>query len=186
MAKITDPRKKKKKVRVKVTQTKVGPAPDRSGDGASLKFERGKETRKYTPQDVRTKHKAYGKESDTKPTPDFIKRAQSAQQETVTRNGLVYRAGEKKVTKEPDKIDTHIKVTPDIRPVKRTVEYEYYDDEPTKGRKGKKAKSGKNGPRRMVAGGEDKKGNPATMYGIGKGSGFKPRKIRVSKRPGKF
>lgn len=111
MANLDDPGKKKKRI-------KVGKAPDRSGDGASLSFKRGEENRKYTPSDVRTGHPEYGKESQTKPTPMFIKRAQEAKQEIVHKDGRPYRAGQMEVKKHPDKISLKIKVTPDIRQIK--------------------------------------------------------------------
>lgn len=174
MPNIPDPRKKKK---IKITRTKVGPAPDRSKDGATLSFERGKETRKYTPADVRTGHKEYGKESPTKPTPGFVKKAQDAKQEIVHKNGLPFRAGHKETTKAPDKISYKIKVTPDIRPVKTTV-----TEETTTLAQTPKKKVGKLKPMRMVAGGSDKKDRPANFTGVGKKSGFKIRRTKSFKK----
>lgn len=174
MPNIPDPRKKKK---IKITREKVGKAPDKSGDGASLSFERGKETRKYTPVDVRTGHAAYGKESSTKPTPGFVKKAQDAKVDIVHKNGLPYRAGHTETTKAPDKISTHIKVTPDIRPVKTTVT----EENTTLAQTPKKRKI-RLKPMRMVAGGSDKNDNPANKVGVGKKSGFKIRRTTSFKK----
>lgn len=174
MPNIPDRDKKKK---IKVTRSYDGDAP-KEKSSASLTFEKGKETRSYAPADVRTGHKEYGKESATKPTPDFVKKAQSAKQDIVYKNGIPYRAGHKTVTKEPDKISVKIRVNPSIRPVKTT-----FSEEPTSGGGGKK-KVSKLKPMRMVAGGSDKKGNPANKIGVGKGSGFKVRKVKSFKKPG--
>lgn len=174
MPNIPDPRKKKK---IKITRTKVGPAPDKSKDGATLSFERGKETSKYTPADVRTGNPAYGKESQTKPNPGFVKKAQDAKVDVVHKNGLPYRAGTTQTTKAPDKINYKIKVTPDIRPVKTTVTEENTTlaQKPTKS-------SGKLKPMRMVAGGSDKNDHPANKVGVGKKSGFKIRRTTSFKK----
>lgn len=168
MPNIPDPRRKKK---IKITRTKVGPAPDKSKDGATLTFERGKETRKYTPADERTGNKAYGKESSTKPTPGFVKKAQDAKIDIVHKNGLPFRAGHTETKKAPDKINYKIKVTPDIRPVKTTV-----TEESTTLAQTPKKKTAKLKVRRMVAGGSDKNDNPANKVGVGKKSGFKIRR----------
>lgn len=170
MPNIPDPKKKKK---IKITRTKVGDPPNKSGDGATLTFERGKETRKYTPADVRTGSAAYGKESKTKPTPGFVKKAQDAKVDVVHKNGLPYRAGHTETKKAPDKIGYKIKVTPDIRPVKTTVTTENTTKAQTPKSKKIKLKA-----RRMVAGGSDKKDNPANKVGIGKKSGFKIRRTK--------
>lgn len=113
MANLTDPGKKKK-IRIK-----VGKAADKSGDGAEIHFSRGKEHRTYKEADVRTGHPDYGKESKSKTTPTFIKRAQEAKQDIVHKDGRPYRAGHKETVKEPDKFRVKIKVTPDIRPVEQ-------------------------------------------------------------------
>lgn len=175
MPNIPDPKKKKK---IKITRTKVGAPPDKSGDGASLSFERGKETRKYTPADVRTGHKEYGKESKTNPTPGFVKKAQAAKVDIVHKNGLPFRAGTTETKKAPDKINYKIKVTPDIRPVKTTVETQ----NTTLAQTPNKKKPAKLKPMRMVAGGSDKKGNPANKVGVGKRSGFKIRRTKSFKK----
>lgn len=174
MPNIPDPKKKKK---IKITRTKVGAPPDKSGDGATLTFERGKETRKYTPKDERTGSPAYGKESKTKPTPGFVKKAQEAKVDIVHKNGLPYRAGHTETKKAPDKIGYKIKVTPDIRPVKMTVTTESSSKAQTP-----KNKSAKLKPMRMVAGGSDKKDNPANKVGVGKKSGFKIRRTKSFKK----
>lgn len=172
MPNIPDPRKKKK---IKVTREKVGKAPDKSGDGVSMTFERGKETRKYTPADVRTGHKEYGKESSSKPTPGFVKKAQDAKVDIVHKNGLPYRAGHTETKKAPDKINYKIKVTPDIRPVRTVVTEETTS---TKAQKPNKKKPAKLKPMRMVAGGSDKHDRPANKVGVGKKSGFKIRRTK--------
>lgn len=173
MPNIIDPKNKKK---IKVTRTKVGDPPDKSGDGATLTFERGKETRKYTPKDERTGSAAYGKESKTKPTPGFVKKAQAAKVDIVHKNGLPYRAGHTKTTKAPDKVGYKIKVTPDIRPVKRTVEME--NTTLAQGKKKSKSKTKKLKARRFVAGGSDKKGRPANKVGVGRKSGIRIRRTK--------
>jgi hypothetical protein len=174
MPNITDPHKKKK---IKVTRIKVGPAPDKSKDGASMAFQRGKETKSYTPVDVRTGHPAYGKESSSKPTPKFIKTAQAAKQDVVVKNGLPYKAGTTETKKAPDKINYKIKVTPDIRPVKTTTETAN-----TTLAQERKEKVVKLKARRMVAGGSDKNDHPANKVGVGTKSGFKIRKTTSFKK----
>lgn len=174
MPNIPDPRRKKK---IKITREKVGKAPDKSGDGVSMSFERGKETRKYTPADVRTGNPAYGKESSTKSTPGFVKKAQDAKVDIVHKNGLPFRAGNTQTTKAPDKINYKIKVTPDIRPVKTTV-----TEENTTLAQKPKSKNTKLKVRRMVAGGSDKNDRPANKVGVGKKSGFKIRRTTSFKK----
>jgi hypothetical protein len=175
MPNVTDPGKKKK---VKIKYTKVGKAPDRSTDGVTLSHERGKETKKYTPADVRTGHKEYGKESKTNPTPGFVKRAQSAQEDIVRKDNKPYRAGHTETTRTPDKIHAHVKITPDLRRVHST--YTHHDD--TKAKEGSSGKKAKLKPMRVVAGGSDKKDNPANKTGVGKKSGIKIRMVKSFKK----
>jgi len=116
MAKVTKNTDPKKPVRIKMV--KVGPAPDKSKNGVELGFQKGKETRSYEKQDVRTKDPRYGSESSDKPTPGFVKEAQRKGQDIAYKDGKPYRAGVTTTTKEPDKFTAKIKVTPDVRPIK--------------------------------------------------------------------
>jgi len=116
MAKVTKNTDPKKPVRIKMV--KVGPAPDKSKDGVELGFKKGKETRAYEKQDVRTGDVRYGAESKDKPTPGFVKEAQRKGQDIAYKDGKSYRAGTTTTLKEPDQFTTKIKVTPDIRPMK--------------------------------------------------------------------
>lgn len=84
-----------------------------------LHHQRGEEKTKYRKEDVRTGDPRYGKESATKPTPDFIKKAQAAKVDVVHRDGKPYRAGHSETTKNPDK-HIKIKIKPDLRMVKKT------------------------------------------------------------------
>lgn len=77
-----------------------------------MTIHRGKTTKTYEPADVRTGHKAYGKESSTKPTPEFIKKAQSEKKDIVHKNGLPYRAGYTKTHTEPDRVTSTISHSP--------------------------------------------------------------------------
>lgn len=72
----------------------------------------GKVTKSYEPADVRTGSPKYGKESLTKPTPQFIKDAQAEKKDIVTKNNLDYRAGYTKETKSPDQVSTTTKLVP--------------------------------------------------------------------------
>lgn len=70
-------------------------------------MQRGAST--YKPVDVRTGKAEYGKESATKPTPEFIKKAQSGRVDTIVgkggsqgKEGLSYAAGVRTTT--PDKV----------------------------------------------------------------------------------
>ena len=144
MAKIIDPGKKNKSVKIKVQ--KVGPAPDKSKDGVELHHQHGKRTKTYVPADVRTGHTEYGKESKTKPTPGFVKEAQAQKKDIVVKDGKPYRAGHTQHMKQPDKIGIKIKVTPDIRPVKMT---HHTEEDQTKGKEKMKQNFGK-GPKRRL------------------------------------
>lgn len=82
--------------------------------GVTLHFQRGKTQTSFKPADVRTGDPAYGKESASKPTPDFVKKAQNAGVDVVHKDGLSYRAGHSTTTKEADTHSTKIHDTPSI------------------------------------------------------------------------
>lgn len=54
---------------------------------------RVKTTKTYTAEDARTGDKSYGRESLTKPTPGFVKQAQSEGKDIVKKDGKNFRAG---------------------------------------------------------------------------------------------
>jgi hypothetical protein len=60
---------------------------------SSFTVERVNQKRKFIPEDVRTGDTKYGSESNTKPTPEFIKDAQAKEKQLVTKDGKQYRAG---------------------------------------------------------------------------------------------
>lgn len=82
--------------------------------GVTLHFQRGKSKTEFKPADVRTGDKDYGPESSTKPTPEFVKKAQSAGVDVVHKGGLSYRAGHSTTTTTPDTHTTKIHDTPSI------------------------------------------------------------------------
>lgn len=82
--------------------------------GVTLHFQRGKSKTDFKPADVRTGDPAYGKESSTNPTPEFVKKAQTAGVDVVHKGGLSYRAGHTTTTKESDTHTTKIHDTPSI------------------------------------------------------------------------
>jgi hypothetical protein len=116
---------KKKKDPAKTTtvhvREKVGKAPDKSKDGVTMTAKKGETKKTYAAQDVRTGHKEYGKESKTKPTPQFIKDAQDKKKEIVIKNGKPYRAGTSTEKHEGPRLATKMNITPDIRPVKMST-----------------------------------------------------------------
>lgn len=77
---------------------------------------RTKTTKTYTPDDVRTGAKEYGKESSTKPTPEFIRKAQSEGKQIVKKDGLPFRAGRVEYEHEY-KMNTPIS-KPDVKALK--------------------------------------------------------------------
>lgn len=88
---------------------------------AQLEHKHGAEKREYKKADVRTGHPSYGKESKKKDTPDFIKKAQQAGADVVHKDGKVYRAGHSTTTKAPDKHSVRIKITPELKMVKKVA-----------------------------------------------------------------
>lgn len=104
--------------KTKITATKVGAAPDKSGDGAKMMVKAGTTKTSYTPADVRTGHSEYGKESATKPTPKFVTDAQKQKKDIVMKNGKPFRAGFTTKTDTPAEMSTSNKVTPDVRKIK--------------------------------------------------------------------
>ena len=80
-----------------------------------LSHEIGRTKKTYKPADVRTGDPRYGKESMTKDTPDFVKRAQAAKQDIVHHEGKPYRAGHTSVSTDPLKVKIRISTKPDIR-----------------------------------------------------------------------
>jgi hypothetical protein len=82
---------------------------------AEMKFGHGATKKTYIRKDVRTGDPNYGKESKTKPTPEFVQKAQRAGVDTAEKNGKSYAAGETKSVKTPDKHQVKIKVTPEFR-----------------------------------------------------------------------
>lgn len=89
------------------TTSKFSGPPAKVTSGVAI----GKTTKDYTPADVRTGHAAYGKESKTKPTPQFVKDAQAKKQDIVHKGGKPYRAGFTTIKKEPDQFKMSVKTT---------------------------------------------------------------------------
>jgi hypothetical protein len=79
---------------------------------AKMEFKHGNTKKSYTKKDVRSGDPNYGKESKSKPTPEFVKKAQRAGVDTAEKNGKAYAAGETKSTKTSDQHKVRIKVTP--------------------------------------------------------------------------
>lgn len=79
-----------------------------------LGHEMGKTKKTYTPTDIRTGDSRYGKESASKATPDFVKKAQSAKQDIVHHKNKPYRAGTTTEESTPAKVKIRIKSTPAI------------------------------------------------------------------------
>jgi hypothetical protein len=101
------------KSKVPATKTKVVAMNKPEKDTpAEMKFGHGATKKVYVKKDVRTGDPNYGKESKTKPTPDFVKKAQRAGVDNAEKGGKSYAAGESKHTKTPDKHRVHVKVTP--------------------------------------------------------------------------
>jgi hypothetical protein len=148
---VAKPPKKKKQQPMKPAAAPV--AVVKKTGSPQISVERG--TSSYKPTDVRTGHSAYGKESMTKPTPEFIKKAQRSGVETVVGKGgsdgvkgLTYAAGTR--TSTPDKINVstpapklefkkpaqkkvmgQIKVKPKVK--LKPMAMTYGTDHPTKG-----------------------------------------------------
>jgi hypothetical protein len=96
----------------------------------------------YTPEDVRSGSKKYGAESSTKPTPEFIKKAQSEGKPIVKKDGLNYRAGRKEyeheyslTTETPKPTLKGFKVTqtkPKATPIRKTAPAQQFGKEPVR------------------------------------------------------
>lgn len=86
-----------------------------------LQFQRGAETKNYVKKDVRTGDPSYGKESKTKDTPEFVKKAQRAGADFAEHKGKSYAAGETTTTKTPDKHIVKIKIHPEMKMVKKVA-----------------------------------------------------------------
>lgn len=59
----------------------------------SFSVMRTKTTKSYNPEDARTGAPSYGKESATKPAPEFIKKAQAEKKDIVNKDGKAFRSG---------------------------------------------------------------------------------------------
>jgi hypothetical protein len=79
-----------------------------------LGHEVGKTKKTYTPADIRTGDERYGKESASKATPDFVKKAQGAKQDIVHHKDKPYRAGHTTETSTPAKVKIKVRSTPSI------------------------------------------------------------------------
>lgn len=88
------------------------PEPD---EPAQMQMKHGATKKTYTKKDVRTGDPNYGKESKTKPTPEFVKKAQRAGADHAEKNGKSYAAGETKHVKKPDHHSVRIKITPVLK-----------------------------------------------------------------------
>lgn len=101
----------------------------------AVKVTPGKTTKAYKPADERTGDPAYGKESKTKPTPQFVKDAQAKKQDIVEKGGLKYRAGYTSTKTEPNTAKATTSFKPGFKtPDKVTYEPVY---EKTAAKKGK-------------------------------------------------
>jgi hypothetical protein len=99
----------------KVVYEDTTPAPKSE---VKLGFERGKETRTYTPARTLTGDTRYGKENADSQDPEFVEDARKAKQDIAYKDGKPYRAGYTSVSKEPDKFTTKIDVHPKISRIK--------------------------------------------------------------------
>lgn len=86
----------------------------KKSSSVTLHFQKGKTKKTFKAADVRTGHAEYGAESKTKPTPDFVKKAQAAQVDVIHRDGKPYRAGHTTEHKESDTHATRLDHTPTI------------------------------------------------------------------------
>ena len=82
---------------------------------AQMEFKRGAEKKVYIKRDVRSGDPNYGKESKTKPTPGFVKKAQSAGVDFAEKDGKSYAAGTTTKIKTPDKHHVKVKITPEYK-----------------------------------------------------------------------
>lgn len=105
---------KKKKIRMKVVQ--VGDKPVAPSSHEST-FKSGTEKRTFIKKDVRTGDPAYGKESSSAETPEFVRKAQSAGATHAEHNGKSYKAGDILSETTPHKIHTKIKINPSFKMV---------------------------------------------------------------------
>lgn len=89
--------------------------PPKKKSTVQLRFQPGKTKKHYKPADVRTGDPSYGKESQTKPTPEHVVKAQKAGADIAEHNGKPYRAGYTTIEKTPNSVHVHSeKVTPHI------------------------------------------------------------------------
>jgi hypothetical protein len=174
---MTDP--KKKPIGVKVTYktktyAKGGPAE------VSQTFNRGAESKSYTPTSVETGHPAYGKPGGgthgemNKVIGDA--RAHGQEITKPTSQGLVYKAGTETVTKKPDEFKTSVKINPTIKmnvPQAKPV----YAKTAARNQGGFKKMS-------ITLGGSDKKGNPANKSGVAGQRSIRITKSKSFKPPG--
>lgn len=131
----------------------------------TMSAERGTTTRSYKPESIETGHPAYGKPGGgtDKEMRSLIADAQAKKRDVTeySSKGLHYKAGTTTTKETPPKFSTKTDVNPTIRKIedKKVPLYEKASGSSMKG----KLKA-----RAVTKGGEDKKGSPATKYGIGK------------------
>lgn len=125
-----------------------------------LGFKRGKETRTYKPIRAFTGDKDYGKDNPSKKDPEFIEKARrSGVDIAYGKNGLSYKAGDTKTTKEPDQFSTELDFKPKIPKMVKPMPVESV--KPSESKAKSKYSSGK-GPKRRL---------PRVDYLQGKGYG---------------
>lgn len=91
--------------------------------GAVLHFKHGATKKKFKAADLRTGAASYGPESKTAPTPDFVKKAQSAGVDLAEKDGKSYRAGYTSMEKTPDQHKVHTELSGKI-PAPHKSQYE--------------------------------------------------------------
>ena len=148
------PKKPKKK-----TTTVVGLSVAKRDQGAQQgTMTPGKEKKIFVKADVRTGDKRYGAESKTKPTPDFVKKAQNAKVDVATKGGKDYRAGYTTTQKEPAKFASVTKL-PKVK-AKLVVKTNVESDDTKKA----KSKTGKLRPMAMTYGTDSPKRGGGTKH----------------------
>lgn len=96
------------------TYSSIDP-PKKQKSTVQLHFKHGRVKKKFQPMDTRTGDPNYGRESQTKPTPEHVVKAQKAGADIAEHNGKPYRAGYTTIEKTPNSVHVHSeKVTPHI------------------------------------------------------------------------
>jgi hypothetical protein len=148
----------------------------------NLHFKSGHTKTSYKPTSVETGHSAYGKPGGgTNSEMNALLHEARKNKQDVTRpnsKGLTFKAGETTTIKKPDLISSKIDIKPTLTKV-TSKQVPIYEQGALKssGKSGGKLKA-----RRVVVGGSDKSGNPATKVGVGGKKKLRIRKVTSHKK----